>query len=75
MLSEACVSNSIYRVCVSVILFTEGVSVEGWGSLYGGVVPGQGCLDGDPPAATAAVGMHPTGMHSCFVTSFKIYGE
>ena len=38
-------------------------SWEGGVCSVGGVVPG-----GDPPGtATAAGGMHPTGMHSCYI--------
>ena len=44
----------------SVILFTRG-GVR----LIGGVPTGGGGVSWRPPA-TAAVGTHPTGMHSCF---------
>ena len=54
MFSEACVSHSVHRR-------------SAFGG--GGLPPGEVCPT--PPgtdivAATAAVGTHPTGMHSCF---------
>ena len=37
----------------------------------GGLCPG-GCLHGYHPAATAVVGTHPTGMHSCYKIQEKL---
>ena len=62
---------------VSVILFTVGSLSTRRVCLLGGLPTGgicllggilsRGCLDGYPTVAIAAVGTHPTGMHSCFV--------
>ena len=49
----------------SVILFTGG-GMHGRGAcMAGGMCGIRACVAGD--MVTAAVGMHPTGMHSCFV--------
>ena len=41
----------------------HGRGVHGGGHVWQGSVCGRGCMAGD--TATAADGMHPTGMHSC----------
>ena len=49
---------------VSVILFTRGAAWSRWVLVWG--LPGPGGAGGEPTrTATAAGGMHYTGMHSC----------
>ena len=62
---EACVAGggcSIAGGCVAEV-HGRGVCMAGWGA----------CVAGE--MATAAGGMHPTGMHSCFASKFSLVGS
>ena len=48
-----------------------GVPSPGGCLLPGGSSP-RGCLVETPLTATAAGGMHPTGMHSCEIMGFRV---
>ena len=70
MFSQACVKNSVHRGCPGPGL---GGSAQGGvqAQAKGMCIPA--CTEADPPpqqTATAADGMHPSGMHSCLLMSF-----
>ena len=59
--------NMFTGMCLS----TGGCLLPG-GMVPGGcMVPGGSLVETHPPTATAAGGMHPTGMHSCFWNTIR----